>query len=239
MIITVHSTYHLIHWLLRYNTVLQRPALVYGMWAHASSGGHQKCHNWRAHLWDHPLTLCYPRPSGSSLCHVLQRACIGLCPQVLFISLLVQWQPLSNFHVGWSGRAWCWMGGRRPVPHWQKLACQSMSLSFTSICQQMEQGQKLNLFISVPTLMVMHPSQCIFVWVNIHFTPPTAPSSSSLSFREVVSMASTFLVASHWGGTRTTDCTLGGDGSLNWAEVLAEQCTCKPLNALVVRHGIT
>ena len=50
---------------------------------------------------------------------------------------------------------------------------------------------------------------------SMRSSPPTAPSSASSAFGEAVSMASVFLVISCWGGTRMTDHTLGGDGSLN------------------------
>ena len=108
----------------------------------------------------------------------------------------VGWVAEDQYHIDKSRRA-----SRRV---WTSLPfINGQSKGQNSIC------------LSAYTLVVTHPGKCVFVWVNIYFTP-TAPSSSSSSFREVVSMASVFLVAfAHWGGMRMTDHTLGGDGSSN------------------------
>ena len=45
-------------------------------------------------------------------------------------------------------------------------------------------------------------------------------------------MASVFLVLSLGGGAKTTDRTLMGGGSSNWADVLTGQRTCRPLKTL-------
>ena len=52
-------------------------------------------------------------------------------------------------------------------------------------------------------------------------------------------MASVFLMILLGGGAKTTDHTLARGGSSNWADVLAEQHTCRPLKTLVARHLVT
>ena len=52
-------------------------------------------------------------------------------------------------------------------------------------------------------------------------------------------MASVFLAISLEGGAKTTDHTLVGGGSSNWANVLAEQRTRKPLKTLAAKHLVT
>ena len=52
-----HDNTNIIHWFFGDNTMFWQPALVYCMRAHVPSGGHQKCMNKGADLWDHPLSF--------------------------------------------------------------------------------------------------------------------------------------------------------------------------------------
>ena len=122
------------------------------------------------------------------------------CPIFMFVGV-------GGHDVGWVMEDQCHVN-----KSWH-ASCRVLT-SLPSINGWSKGQNSLNLFISVPTMGVMHPDKCVFVWVNVYFTP-TAPSSPSSSFREAVSMASALFAPPRWGGMRTTDRTLVGDGSSN------------------------
>ena len=55
----------------------------------------------------------------------------------------------------------------------------------------------------------------------------------------MASVASDFFHTPLGGIAKTTECTLTGVGSSNWADVRVRQCTCTPLKTLLVRRLVT
>ena len=190
------------------------------MGSHAPPSVHQKHLHQRADLWDHSLTLCYPKIIQS-----LPLPCIlGSMHKLLSTSsfLLPSWSngnhhPISML-VG--------VGEQDMLDGWWKTSamltkdCMPVALShdFTPIhvsrCRAGARTQ--SVCQRTHMLMVTHSGHCVFVWVHALSSSSHSPFFSIFSFQGGSVHGLSFPCdLACWGGTRTTDHTLGGDGSSN------------------------